>query len=101
MFMNRTIKPIIYLLIALLLAIELIAQDTVQIVTTWLNQNSVPVKYLESGNSYSAFQPLKEALKDVSVVGIEESTHGTHEFFKVAHRLIEFLVKQMKPVTNE
>lgn len=93
--MEQIAKRIIYLLIALILATNLIAQDTVQVVKTWLKQNSIPIKSIEPGNAFSDLQLLKKTLKDVRVIGLGESTHGTYEFFKIKHRIIEFLVTQM------
>jgi erythromycin esterase len=60
-----------------------------------LKQNSIPIKYIEAGNSFSDLEPLKKILQDVQVIGLGEATHGTHEFVEFKHRLIEFLVTQM------
>jgi erythromycin esterase len=32
---------------------------------------------------------------EAGVVGLGESTHGTHEFFQVKHRLLEYLVREL------
>ena len=70
-------------------------EDSLQIITAWLKQTSVPVKHLEAGNGFADLQPLKQVLKDVKIVGLGESTHGTREMFQVKHRLLEFLVTEM------
>jgi erythromycin esterase len=93
--MKRLAKFNFQLLIALFFANISIAQDTTEIVTAWLRQNSIPIKYLEAGNGFSDLQPLKEILQGVQVVGLGETTHGTKEFFTMKHRLVEFLVTQM------
>lgn len=36
-----------------------------------------------------------EFFQDVRIVGIGEATHGTGDFFKLKHRLIEFFAKEM------
>src|SRR5215831_9958869 len=64
-------------------------------ITSWLQQNSIPVQHLEAGNGFSDLQPLKQILNEVTVVGLGETTHGTREFFQLKHRLVEFLVKEM------
>ncbi len=64
-------------------------------IVSWLKQNSMPIKHVEAGNGFSDLQPLKGVLKDVKVVGLGESTHGTREFFQVKHRMLEFLVTEM------
>jgi erythromycin esterase len=93
--MSTTAKRILYLTSGLFLASASIAQDTTEIVTAWLKQNSIPIKYIEAGNGFSDLQPLKKILQDAQVVGLGEATHGTQEFVKMKQRLIEFLVTQM------
>ncbi len=61
----------------------------------WINTNAQPIKYVDAGNGFDDLQPLKEKLKDVRVIGLGEATHGTSEFFRTKHRLLEFLVKEM------
>ena len=95
MFMKQTAKYIFYLLNALFLTNLCSAQDTDKVVTAWLKQNSIPIKYLEAGHGFSDLQPLKKVLQGVQVIGLGEATHGTHEFFEIKHRLVEFLVTQM------
>jgi erythromycin esterase len=93
--MKRTSKRIFYLLSALLFTNLSLAHDTAKVVIAWLKQNSIPIKYREAGNGFSDLQPLKKILQDVQVVGLGEATHGTQEFFKVKHRLVEFMVTQV------
>ena len=38
---------------------------------------------------------MKPFFKDVRIVGAGEATHGTGDFFKFKHRLIQFFVKEM------
>ena len=64
-------------------------------ITTWLRDNALPLRHLEAGNEFDDLQPLHELWRNVQVVGIGESTHGTREFFQVKHRLLEFLVAEM------
>jgi erythromycin esterase len=94
--MNATAKCVLlYLIGSLFLASVSVAQDTTEIVTAWLKQNSIPIKYIEAGNGFSDLQALKKILQGAQVVGLGEATHGTQEFVKMKHRLIEFLVTQM------
>jgi len=44
---------------------------------------------------FSDLQPLKEILSGRRIVGMGEATHGSHEFFAMKHRMLEFLVKEM------
>src|SRR5215218_1657068 len=80
---------------ALLFTNPLFAQDTTEVITTWLKQQAVPIKYIMAGNGFSDLQPLKKTWKDVRVIGLGEATHGTREFFQIRHRLLEFLVTEL------
>ena len=61
----------------------------------WILNNAHEIKTVEAGSGSEDLQVLKVALKNVDVVGLGEASHGTSEFFKMKHRLIEFLVKEM------
>ncbi len=61
----------------------------------WLRQNAIPIRHIEAGHGFADLQPLKAVLKDVQVVGLGETTHGTREFFQFKHRLLEFLAVEM------
>jgi hypothetical protein len=39
--------------------------------------------------------PLQQLIGNASIVGLGEDTHGSHEFFTMKHRLLEFLVEKM------
>lgn len=93
--MRRPTKHILYLLSALFFTNLSSAQDTTEVVTAWLKQSAFPIKYIEAGHGFSDLQPLKKILQDVQVIGLGEATHGTHEFFEIKRRLVEFLVTQM------
>ena len=65
------------------------------VITNWLQDNAIPIQHLEAGNGFTNLQPLKHIFDDVRIVGLGEATHGTHEFFQLKHRLLEFLVTEM------
>ena len=67
----------------------------IEAVSAWLAESAIPLKVLEAGNGFDDLQQLKPILKDVRIVGLGEGTHGTHEFFQLKHRLLEFLVRGM------
>jgi hypothetical protein len=75
------------------------AQDTLKqndkVVIGWLQQMAIAIKYVEAGNGFADLQPFKTILKDVKVLGLGETTHGTREFFQFKHRLFEFLAIKM------
>lgn len=64
-------------------------------VRVWLARNAVHLKSVEAGGRTEDLQPLKKYLRGARVVGLGEATHGTHEFFQLKHRLVEFLVREM------
>lgn len=46
--------------------------------------------YYENNSDLNAFDPV---FRDIRVVCIGESTHGTHEFFTMRHRVFKYLVE--------
>ena len=64
-------------------------------VITWIQQNAIPLKTVEPGGSDADLQPLQSLVGNASIVGLGEETHGTHEFFTMKARLVEFLVSRM------
>jgi len=63
--------------------------------TEYLREHSFPLRSVTDGEDFSDLQPLKEILKNVRIVGLGESTHGTREYFQLKHRLTRFLVEEM------
>lgn len=61
----------------------------------WLKNNSYKLKTIIPNNEFDDLEPLKYSLKNVSVIGLGESSHGTSEFFTMKHRLLKFLVEEM------
>lgn len=61
----------------------------------WIKSNAHGIKTVDAGNGFEDLQPFKTILKDVRLVGLGEATHGTSEFFRMKHRMVEFLVKEM------
>jgi erythromycin esterase len=61
----------------------------------WLAARS----YVLSTTEYPApsfdLQPLRGIVGDARVVGLSDGTHGTHEFYTVKLRMIDFLVREM------
>lgn len=63
-------------------------------VKRWLSGRALPLRTLAAGGPADDLEPWGEALRDVRIVGLGESTHGTREFFQLKHRLLEFLVRE-------
>ncbi|MBY0502889.1 MAG: erythromycin esterase family protein [Bryobacteraceae bacterium] len=62
---------------------------------TWVRQNAIPFTTERAGSGFSDLQPLKAWIGTSRVVGLGEATHGTTEFFRMKHRLTEFLANEM------
>ena len=61
----------------------------------WIVRNAREIKTVNPDEGFEDLRHLKAVLRDVKVVGLGESTHGTSEFFKMKHRLLRFLVQEM------
>jgi erythromycin esterase len=64
-------------------------------VTAWLAANAVRLDGVAAGAPTTDLRPLKDVLGGVRIVGLGEATHGTREFFRLKHRLLEFLVTEL------
>lgn len=64
-------------------------------VSAWLRSHAVPFDTAEPRDDDSDLMPLKQMVGEARVVALGEATHGTHEFFAMKHRVLEFLVKEM------
>ncbi|SMF77059.1 erythromycin esterase family protein [Streptomyces sp. Amel2xC10] len=63
-------------------------------ITRWLTEHARPLESLIPGAPTDDLEPLGVTLRGVRVVGLGESTHGTAEFFRLKHRIVEFLVRE-------
>src|SRR5262245_26331461 len=74
------------------------SQDISQVmeeVVAWLKANALPLATIEPGGQFHDLEPLGPMLRMARVVSLGESTHGTREFFKLKHRLIEYCVSEL------
>ncbi|MFF6787305.1 erythromycin esterase family protein [Streptomyces sp. NPDC012510] len=63
-------------------------------IARWLTEHARPLSTLTPGAPADDLEPLRDILRGVRIVGLGESTHGTSEFFRLKHRIIEFLVRE-------
>lgn len=61
----------------------------------WLKESALPLRSLDVEACDNDLEPLRHVLDDVRVLGMGEATHGTAEFFRLKHRLLGFLVREM------
>jgi len=60
----------------------------------WLLANSIALSGTEITADISDLLPLKTWLSGVRVVGLGDGTHGTHEYYTIKKRLIDFLARE-------
>jgi erythromycin esterase-like protein/ADP-ribose pyrophosphatase YjhB (NUDIX family) len=61
----------------------------------WLKANAIPFDTPQSAGTFNDLMPHKELIGPARLVALGEATHGTHEFFQVKQRLVQFLVEEM------
>jgi erythromycin esterase len=62
---------------------------------TWIKQHAIVLKTTDPTASLDDLAPLQQVVGTASIVGLGEDTHGSHEFFAMKQRLLEFLVEKM------
>jgi len=61
----------------------------------WLKENIQSFDTEEPGSGFSDLIFLKDCIGPAHIVSLGEGTHGTREFFKMKHRMVEFLANEM------
>lgn len=82
------------LLISVLARSATEGEDMSDEVTNWPARTALPLSVLSPGGPADDLRPLGKALDGVRIVGLGEATHGTAEFFRLKHRLLEHLVTE-------
>ncbi|OKK17414.1 erythromycin esterase [Streptomyces sp. CB00455] len=59
-----------------------------------LERGAYPLRTTEPRGSLEDLRPLGRMVKDARVVGLGESTHSSHEFFAMKHRVLRYLVEE-------
>ncbi len=61
----------------------------------WVRNTAIPIAGPDPDQGYGDLMPLKDVIGDARIVGLGEATHGTSEFFRMKHRIVDFLAKEM------
>jgi len=61
----------------------------------WLAHHAIPLATTEATGNVDDLAPLAGIIGNAHVVGLGDATHGTHEFFTVKLRIIQFLIQRM------
>ncbi|MGH3432657.1 MAG: erythromycin esterase family protein [Thermocrispum sp.] len=63
-------------------------------VVDWLEQTAVGLRTTDPRGPLEDLRPLGRMVAGASVVGLGESSHGSHEQFRLKHRIARYLVEQ-------
>ena len=61
----------------------------------WLARNAIPLATTEAVGNLDDLAPVANIVGSAHVVGLGDDTHGTHEFFTLKLRMLQFLVQNM------
>jgi erythromycin esterase len=64
-------------------------------VREWIRNHATELATVEPGRGFEDLEHFRAIVGDARVVALGEGTHGTREFYRLKHRLIEFLVREM------
>ena len=84
----------ILILSAILFSNFILAQPESNSPATWLNKNTISLKYVKAENGLDDLKPLKDLIGNARIVSLGECTHGSSEVFSMKHRMLEYLVKE-------
>ncbi len=62
---------------------------------SWIEQHAIPFKTTDAQAPLDDLASLQRIAGQASIVGLGEATHGSHEFFTMKQRVLEFLVEKM------
>jgi erythromycin esterase len=62
---------------------------------SWVTSKSFPFATDDPAVPSSDLDPLRTLVGNATIVALGEATHGTREFFRMKHRMLEWLVREM------
>lgn len=74
---------------------DVFTEEAVQRASDWLKAHATVLGTTDPGAGLDDLQPLEQMIGSAHLVGLGEGTHGAREFFRMKHRILEFLVKRM------
>jgi erythromycin esterase len=64
-------------------------------VIEWIRSAAIPLATVEPRQGYADLEALRPVIGNARILSLGEATHGTREFFKLKHRLLEFCVAEL------
>ena len=64
-------------------------------VVEWIRSAAIPLATAEPRQGYKDLEALRGVIGDARIVSLGEATHGTREFRKFNHRLLEFCISEL------
>jgi erythromycin esterase len=64
-------------------------------IEAWIDRHAVPLPRTDADGSIDDLEPMRYLVADAQVVGLGESTHGTHEQFTLKHRAARLLTERV------
>lgn len=64
-------------------------------VLDWLRAQATRLDTVDAGHGLADLAPLERSVGAAPIVALGEATHGSSEFFRLKHRMLEFLVSEM------
>ena len=61
----------------------------------WIRTAAIPLATAEPRQGYRDLEPLRAIIGNARIVSLGEATHGTREFRKLMHRVLEFCVAEL------
>ena len=61
----------------------------------WINSTAIKTAGADPALPLDDLAPLKDFVGNARIVGLGEQSHGTSEFFRMKHRIIEYLASQL------
>lgn len=64
-------------------------------VVEWIRSAAIALATVEPRQGYKDLEALRPIIGGARIVSLGEATHGTREFFKLKHRILEFCVAEL------
>ncbi len=61
----------------------------------WLKATAIPFDTADPNSNLEDLMLIKKMIGNARIVALGEATHGTHEFFQMKYRMLEFLVQEL------